>query len=233
MKKLTVIQPSYFPNIQTLCQVARADVVVWGDTFLYTKQNTINRTIIKSVTGAQWLTIPVLTKGKDRQSIRNVKIDPNHHWKNTHLKSLTVSYQNSPYYFFLADEIKKMIQQEWIDLDALLFQSTLFLCQKMRLKKEFIRSSTLPHVGDRSQRVLEWVKSCKCDTYLIHENDQQFIDRSIIENDVQVEIFKFMHPHYHQLFETFFENTSGLDLLFNEGELSKSIISNSNLPHTY
>lgn len=227
MKKLTVIQPAYFPNIETLCQIAAADVVVWGDTFLYKKHDTINRTRIKTVSGPQWLSIPVLTKGKEQQLIGDVKIDPNHVWKNTHLKSLEVSYQNSPYYFFLADEIKNLINQEWIGLNELLFQSTFFLCRKMRLKTDFIHSTELPHIKNRSDRVVEWVKSCDCDSYLVRQEDEKYVDRSVIERELYIKILNLTHPRYHQLFGEFLQNTSGLDLLFNEGELSKSILAHA------
>jgi len=201
--------------------------VVWGDTFLYKKHDTINRTRIKTVSGAQWLTIPVLTKGKEQQSINNVEIDPNHFWKNTHIKSLEVSYQNSPYYFFLADEIEKLINQEWIKLGELLFQSIRFFCQKMRLKTDFIHSSDLSHVKDRSERVIDWVKSCNCDSYLVRQEDERYIDRSVIEKDIHIETLKSTHPQYHQLFGEFIQKASGLDLLFNEGESSKSILKKS------
>jgi hypothetical protein len=140
-----------------------------------------------------------------------------------------VSYQNSPYYFFLADEIENLIRQEWNDLNELLFQSTIFLNQKIRLNKTIVRSHKLPKIQNRSDRVVEWVKACDCDSYLVHQRDKKYIDFSVLTKKLHIDVLKFTSPHYYQLFGDFIQNTSGLDLLFNEGELSKSILLKSKL----
>jgi len=223
--KLAVLQPAYFPNLQSLAQIALADVVVWGDSFLYKKHDTINRTRIKTVAGPLWLTVPVLSKGKRQQVVSHVKMDSNQDWRQAHVNSLRVNYQNSPYYFFMADEMNDLLQREWESFNELLFQSILFLCKKMRLTCEFVKSIDLPVVKDRSDRVLEWVKACGCDSYLVKTEDEKWIDRSLIEkNSCPVFSMKFTHPKYHQLFGGFIKNMSGLDLLFNEGEKSRSIL---------
>ncbi len=229
MKKMTVIQPSYFPNIQTLCQIEAADVIVWAESFLYKKQATINRTLIKTVAGAQWLTIPVLTKGKEQQRLMDVQIDPHHHWKSNHLKSIAVSYQNSPYYFFLADELKKLIKQEWMALNDVLFQTTVFLCANIRLKKTFLKSSDLPDVQNRSERVVAWLEASGCGNYLIPQHEAKFVEPHVIEKyNYHVTTMTFSPLRYHQLFSEFVENASGLDLLFNQGEQSHYILSQCN-----
>ena len=185
----------------------------------------MNRTRIKTASGPKWLSIPVLTKGKKQQRLYEVLFDQNHQWAGSHLKSLQVSYQNSPYFFFLADEISEFIQQRWSIVDDLLFRSTEFLCKKMRLLTMLVKSRDLPVVKDRSQRVVEWLRECGCYSYLVRPKDEQFVNRDEIENhDLSIETINFTQPHYHQLYSGFVPNLSGLDLLFNEGELSKSIL---------
>ena len=223
--KLTVVQPSWFPNVRLLSRIASADVVVWGDVFLYKKHDTINRTKIKTIAGPQWLTIPVLTKRKKKQRIIDVHIDVDHHWKHQHLKSLEVSYQKSPYFFFLSEGIRELIYREWLTLEELLFQSTLFLCKKMNINVYFVKSSDLPLVKERSERVVQWMKACGCDSYLIPGEDESLIDVNFIKQQgVSLFSFNFKEQKYHQLFGDFLSDLSGLDLLFNEGELSRSIL---------
>ena len=91
---LTVISPEYFPRISTLARVQAADVVIWADTFLFSKQTTMNRTRIKTVTGPEWLTVPVMHQGKTRY--HDVEIDPEHCWRHNHSRTLQVNYMNSP-----------------------------------------------------------------------------------------------------------------------------------------
>lgn len=223
--KLTVLHPAYFPNIKMLSRIASADVVVWGETFIYKKHSTMNRARIKSVSGPQWLTVPVLTTGKSQQLIHDVLVDSEHAWRHTHLKSLHVCYQNSPYYFFLADDVQEILNREWINLNALLWQSVLFLCKKTRIMREFVKSSDLLAVKNRSRRVVEWLKQCGCDSYVIVPDELPFIDTDYIEkNGYSIYQQNFLQPRYHQLFKGFVSDLSGLDLLFNEGEMSKSII---------
>lgn len=192
---------------------------------MFKKHSTHNRTRIKSVSGSQWLTIPVLHKGQEKQTIHQVKIDPHHHWKQNHLRSLKVCYQNSPYYFFFEQDLHDLLTRRWSHLDPLLFQSTHYLCQKMRVKCDFQKSSELPLVHDRSQRVIAWLKYLDCDTYLFEPFEMQLFDTNkIISFGYGLDQLHFNHPRYHQLFNGFIASLSGLDLLFNEGELSKNIL---------
>ena len=226
--KLTVLQPSYFPNLAALSRVLLADVVVWADTFLFSKQGTINRTRIKTVSGPTWLTIPVLVRGKPKQRIRDVRIDPEHSWRHTHLKSLEVSYRNSPYYYFLALELEDIFNQSYEKLNPLLWNSFMFLSHKIRLSAECVHAHHLSKVRDRSQRVVAWLKETGCDTYLLAEEEKQFIDVTAIQQQGwTVQTFCFQHPRYHQMFQTFDPDLSALDVLFNEGELSRTILMNA------
>ncbi len=226
--KLTVLQPCYFPDLVALFRVLLADVVVWADTFLFSKQGTINRTRIKTASGPAWLTIPVLSRGKPKQQIRDVRIDPEHRWRHTHLKSLQVSYRNSPYYYFLSPELEDIINQPYTKLNPLLCNSFMFLCHKIRLSAECVHAQQLPKIRDRSQRVVAWLKETGCETYLLAEEEKQFIDVTAIQQQGwNVQSFSFQHPRYHQLFQTFEPNLSALDVLFNKGELSRTILMNA------
>lgn len=199
-----------------------ADVVIWADTFRYKKHATINRCRIKSVDGPQWLTVPVLTSGKSKQSISEVRVDSQHHWKHSHLKSMKVSYQNSPYYFFFADRIQELLQQPWQHLNDLDVATLQFLCRMLRIPSEIMSSRQLSHAPDRTQRVLDWAVATNCQEYLVEKDDLPYIDSDrITKSGVNVTLFQFTHPRYHQLFDGFYENLSALDLLFNCGESSK------------
>jgi len=224
MKTLTVITPAYFPRAETLALVLQSDVVVWADSFQFNKKMKSNRAAIKSVSGLQWLTVPVLTKGKNKQTFAQMEIDPQHEWRHNHLKSMQVSYQNSPYYFFAHDELEKLLHQEWSSLNDLSIATTEFLCRKMRIPLNKMSGSRLPAVRDRSERVMHWLDVCHCDNYLLPHDHVQFIDTSCIQSHgFSVQTYQFA-CNYHQLFQTFIENLSGLDLLFNEGEMSRSIL---------
>lgn len=208
-----------------MSRIAAADVVVWAETFLYKKNDTINRARIKTAAGPHWLTIPVLTRGRKGQRIADVQIDSSHHWQRAHLKSIRVSYHNSPYYLFLAEEIVGLLRQKWINLNDLALQSAQLLCTKMGVPGAFIKSGELPVVRDRSERVIRWADACGCDAYLMPKKDAKYIDAAAIEKaGCRVTAIEFTYPRYHQLFGSFVTDLSALDLLLNEGEESKSVL---------
>ena len=221
--RMTVIQPSYFPSVSELSRISQADVIVWANRFIYKKHSTINRTRIKTVSGPSWLTIPVLTAGQKRQYINEAVIDQAHFVRHGHLKSIEVSYQNSPYYFFFADEIAEIIKKRRQHLGDLLLETTRFLLKKCRLRAKIVMSSDLPQAKDRTHRVIQWMKACQCDEYLVRRHDLPFINSSMLAART-VKIFDFAGLKYHQLFSGFINDLSGLDLLFNEGEMSATLL---------
>lgn len=228
MKKLSVIQPQYFPSHETCARLAAADVAVWADTFPFSKPGLVNRTRVKSVSGAQWLTVPVLSRGRSRQRIHEIEIDPQHQWRHNHLKSLQVNYQNSPYYFFLADSIDTLLKADYSHLNNLCLETTRFLCRRMRINVNFISSQKLPSVHDRTERVIAWLRAAGADTYVVPHAHLDLIDADAIRAaGFQVSLFHFDPPVYHQVHSTFQPGMSGLDLLFNEGEMSLFILQQS------
>lgn len=226
--RMTVLQPCYFPSLGVLSRVAMSDVIIWADSFQYSKHGTINRTRIKTASGASWLTISVLTKGGKGRQIRYMAVDRQHHWPQSHLKSLEVSYQNSPYFYFFTEELERLLHADCDKLNDLLLASTRFLFNKIRLGARLITSDQLPSIKDRSQKVVSWMRECGCDEYIVEKKDLAFIDsNTIFSAGVKISEFDYIETEYHQLFHSFISNLSGLDLLFNEGEMSRLILKNS------
>ena len=71
------------------------DEFILLDDVQYTKRDWRNRNIIMTNLGAKWLTIPVKTKDKYLQLIREVKIDGNA-WQGIHFETLRHQYSKYP-----------------------------------------------------------------------------------------------------------------------------------------
>ena len=91
-------KPAYIPAISYFYKMKRADMFVLADDILYRPQSAANRTAVKGTAGKQWLTVPVLSKGRGRQRIKDVQIDPIRHWRRKHWKALSACYQYTPYF---------------------------------------------------------------------------------------------------------------------------------------
>src|SRR5690606_8483515 len=96
-KKVALLQSNYIPWKGYFDIIARADVFVVYDTAQYTKRDWRNRNKIKTSTGAQWLTVPIKTKGRRFQKINEAEVQDTF-WVDKHLKSLEINYHKSPYF---------------------------------------------------------------------------------------------------------------------------------------
>ena len=222
---LTVLPPCYFPPVDLCARAMASDVVVWADTFPFKKGSTMNRTRIKTAAGPMWLTIPVHRRGSERPRFAEVCIDNHEPWRANHRKNIEHHYRNSPYFFFLSDEVGDLLAMEWCRLDDLCLQSTEIVFRKLGLVPRIVRGSELPTVADRTERVMTWLQETRCDTYLVEERDASLIDAErILGNGFRILTFHYEPVPYHQQFNIFIPFLSSLDLLFNEGDMGREIL---------
>src|SRR2546429_582564 len=89
MRRTVVIeQPNYLPWIGYFDLIRQSDVWIWYDDVQYTKRDWRNRNRIAADVDAEWLTIPVKTKGRFAQRICDVEIDMSQPWMRRHLESI-------------------------------------------------------------------------------------------------------------------------------------------------
>ena len=63
----------------------------------FTKRDWRNRNKIKTPSGLQWLSVPVLSKGKFHQKINETKIDGTS-WQKDHWNTLTKNYSRARFF---------------------------------------------------------------------------------------------------------------------------------------
>src|SRR5665213_1303312 len=97
MTTLVVLQPGYLPWLGFFDQMRRADWFVYYDDVQFDKGGWRNRNRIKSSSGAQWLTVPVLHTGLDAQRIDRVRIDNRRGWARKHIQSVRQAYAKAPH----------------------------------------------------------------------------------------------------------------------------------------
>jgi len=222
---LSVLQPSYFPSVAVCGKILASDVVVWADSFLFRKGSPINRMKIKTIDGGRWLTVPVLTRGLAEQHIKDVIIDNHSPWAKNHLRALQNNYCNSPYYFYYIDELQDVYNQKWKALTELLEFSMQFYQKKIPLETHFVHAGSLPLVAERTARAVSWLKETGCDTYLFEPHEQLLFDQKRVRaQGFSLKLYTYHAEKYHQQFRGFENSMSALDLLFNEGEMSASIL---------
>ena len=73
--RICIIQSNYIPWKGFFDLIGRCDEYVIFDGVQYAKRHWHNRNRIKTANGVQWLTIPVVTRGRFEQPIDEVEIE--------------------------------------------------------------------------------------------------------------------------------------------------------------
>jgi hypothetical protein len=214
-------QPCYLPPISFFHKMAMADVFVIADDVRYTTDAAINRAKIKNAQGRLWLTVPVLTKGRVGQLIREVEIDNSQNWREKHWKTLQMNYAYSPYFDLYADDLATIFDAGEHSSSLLKLNLSLieYVVQSLNLRWKIVRSSSLK-IGETGR---DWIfgilEATGCDTYLADSKFAGYLSNADFErNDFAVRFIDEPNISYHQQFGLFVPHLSIVDLLFNEGE---------------
>ncbi|MEK7543870.1 MAG: WbqC family protein [Patescibacteria group bacterium] len=229
--KIAILQPSYIPWLGYFDQINRVDTFIFYDDVLYTKNDWRNRNKIKTPSGVSWLTIPVTIKNrlKDYLLIKDVMIiDPN--ILKNHLKTIEFNYKKSPFFQDFYSTIAPIFNTEYHLLADLSIDIIKTVCEYIGLKgKNLLRSSDLGIVGTNpTDRLINLCKKFEATNYLSSDNSKNYLKEKMFEeNDIILEYQKYSHPRYKQSWGDFVPYLSIIDLIFNEGPKSLSILSNN------
>lgn len=217
---------SFLPDIAFFKKVIQSDRIILLDNAQYSKKSCANRAAIKTITGEQWLTVPIFTTGTGEQPITKVVIDNRSDWRRKHLRTLEVNYTNAPYFYQYFDFFNQTYQQSWERLQKLNLHCFDYLIKQFKQDgKKFILSSTLPWLMNRTERVIKWLQLTGCKTYLMRADEKDLVNMpDIMRCGFEIIVQNNVYPDYHQQFGEFVKNTSIIDLLFNEGDLAHDVI---------
>lgn len=223
--KLVVLQPSYLPWLGYFDQYDWSDVFVLYDDVQYDKHGWRNRNRILTPNGLQWLTVPVLTRGKDKPLNLEVEIDNRKPWQKKHLRSLQQAYSKAPCFDEVYPALEAVLSRDWqllVDLDLALLEA---LTRLLDMKWKVVRSSELGIPGRKTERLIGICERFGATDYLTGDAAREYLDESAFEAaGVRVHWHGYQHPEYRQRNDGFEPFLSVVDLLFNHGSRSKAIL---------
>ncbi len=221
---IAIHQPQYIPWLGYFDKIDRADAFVFLDTVQFKKNEYQNRNRIKTVNGWQWLTVPVIHRFP--QSIKDVRINNTVRWRKKHRQSLLTNYCRSRFYDFLMPYMEEIYSNEWEYLSLLNIEIIKYISRLIGIDTTFYISSELGNFPeDADERLISIIKSLGGDTYLAGSGGKNYMDISKYERQgINVIFQEFIHPEYSQLFGKFEPYMSIVDLIFNHGPDSLTII---------
>ena len=224
--RLVILQPSYLPWLGYFDQMFKSDVFVLYDDVQFDKNGWRNRNRIKTPQGPQWLTVPVLTKGRNFPLNREIEINNSVSWQTRHLKSIIQNYSRAPFFDKYISQFESILTQTWrflIDLNMALIHK---LVGQLGMEANLHLSSDLG-IGKmgKTERLVEICRYFGADTFLEGDAGKEYIDEALFQGaGIQLEFHRYQHPVYGQLYGDFLPYLSVIDLIFNHGEDSLAVL---------
>lgn len=219
-KKIIVVghQPQYLPHLGLFNKIAKGDKFVFVDNVQYLKKSWQNRTLVKGRDGKEIaLTIPVRTKGRFYQKIRDVEIS-NFYSLQKHLKTIELNYRKTAGYDDVMSIIAKHYEHEikyLVDLTIPLIRECFTL---LGIETEVFVGHELGLEKSRTELLIEICQKTNSNTYLSGQGARDYLQPELfLERNLTHLYNEYEHPHYRQEGRAFLKGMSVLDLLFNEG----------------
>jgi len=221
---VAVHQPQYLPWLGYFDKIDKADVFVLLDTVQFKKNEWQNRNKIKTAQGWQWLTVPVLYRYP--QLIHEVTINDNVNWQHKHRQAMVSNYKRAPYYEMLEDFLEGIFSHSWQSISQLNGEVVRRLATILGIDTPIYVASDLGEFPqDPDERLVAIAKHFDAGTYLAGMGGRGYMNLDIYDKDgIEVIFQDFKHPVYTQLFGDFEPFMSVIDLIFNHGDNSLTIL---------
>ena len=223
---LSAHQPIFLPWPGFFYKALRSDCMVVLDDVQFPRgRSWLTRNRLKNDNGELWLTVPVRRKGRGIERIREVEIYDERGWRRKHLRSLEQNYVHAPYfedYFGTIEALYGEGHERLVDLNRAVIR---FLWDALALETKLVVQSELGVTGRGTDLLVALCRQVRADRYAVFPAAEKHIDVPLLkENGIEPVHLGFRPPVYPQLWGDFIYNLSTVDLLFNCGPKSASII---------
>jgi hypothetical protein len=221
---VAVHQPQFLPWLGYFDKIDRADVFVLLDNVQFKKNEWQNRNKIKTAQGWQWLTVPVLYKYP--QLINEVTINNRVNWQHKQKQALVSNYNKAPYCETVTNMLGDIFSSHWEYISQLNTAVVKTIARALGIDTQIYIASELGEFPqDPDERLVAIAKHFGAGTYLAGTGGKGYMNLDTYEKSgIEVIFQDFKHPVYKQLFGDFEPFMSSIDLLFNHGDKSLTVL---------
>ena len=218
MKKVAIVQSNYIPWKGYFDLIAASDEFILYDDMQFTRRDWRNRNLIKTPQGLQWLTVPVASKGRFTQTIRETEVQPGD-WAETHWRTIEVNYRRAKHFDAVAGWASPLYRATFTTLSALNRRFIEEICKQLGINTKLSASWDYELVDGKSERLADLCQKAGGDMYISGPAAREYLDEAVFtERGIAVEWFDYAgYPEYPQLWGPFEHGVTILDLLFNCG----------------
>ncbi len=222
---VTVHQPEHLPWLGFFDKAIRADMFVLLDCVQFRKDYYQNRNKIRTKNGWAWITLPV--KKPLIAPIHEVQIDIHSPLTRRYLNIIQAHYLHSPFFKDYFPTLRELLLSKRERLFDVNYELIRFAFEALGIKTPIMIASKLGILKEKGGTDLN-LAICKlvgAKTYLSGISGKTYLDENKFDdNGICVRYQEFRHPIYRQLHEPFLPCMSVVDLFFNYGEESISVM---------
>lgn len=193
---ICMLSSAYFGPIQWYQKLNRHREVLLERHDNFLKQTFRNRCVIATANGPQALSVPIERYDGLKCCMKDIRVSNHGRWRHVHWNALVSAYGESPFFEFLADDIRPFFEKRWDYLFDFNLEITHKLCELLDIEP----SIALTTHYEAKPNCLDFREAIRP-------------KRPLPDND-------FTPRRYYQVYERkhgFLPNLSILDLLFNMG----------------
>ena len=212
-------------------KICVSDVFIYMDTVKYSR-GLINKNIIKDKYKEILITVPIFKEDKEKviNEVRIKNSEKQKNWNANHLSSIFYAYKNSKYFNDIFPEINKILELKYVYLNELCWELIMFFVKYLKIETQIIKMSDEKFYGKKSDLVLSHALKTNSQIVFLGENGIDYVDETVFLEKKILPIYQnFKCNHYKQMSDIFTEKCSIIDLIMNEGDNSKEILTNKNV----
>lgn len=217
-KKIAMIQSNYLPWKGYFDIINLVDEFVLYDEVQFTKNDWRNRNQIKTPTGKDWITIPVLQKSLDQKISETIVVD--NFWRKKHWKTIVQNYKKAKFFQTYAPILENLyLNSEEIYLSKINHQFIKAVNSILCIKTKIVFDKQYDLRGSKTERIIHICKQAGASEYISGPSGKNYIGENLFEEaDITLTYFDYSgYPEYSQLFGSFDHAVSIIDLVLNEG----------------
>ena len=223
---LSIHQPNYWPYPGLIGKIAHSDEFLFLTKVQLDKSSWQSRNRIRIKEGWKYLAVPVISKGREEQKIKDTMISNQTNWRNQHLNAIKFAYQKAPYYKRYEPFIKDLYKRKWeylADLDIYIMKDIL---EELDIKTKLIYDRDLEIRGEKNELLIDICHQLGADQYMSNKGSENYVEIEKFNKEKINHIYiDYRGVTYPQVYEGFEESLSILDMLMNCGpEMTKEII---------
>lgn len=226
--KIAIMQPTFIPWIGYFALIEYVDTFIFLDSVQFDKRSWQQRNKIKTSNGLKWLTIPVLSKGKYKQKIKEVEIDNGQNFPEKVINTITANYSKSKFFNQYSSDIFSILVENKKYLVDLNIELIKYMMKIWNFYTPIIKSSDLEIVGSKDELLFNICNHYEADKYISPPGSECYLEKSKYfgnnKNQKKLEYFRYEHPTWEQQFGDHIDYCSAIDLLLNYGDEGKNII---------